>query len=56
MKYLYKLFRLFYCPHYWNIIDTTNVQLVDRWDKLQEEYSERTLQCRRCGDLKVRRG
>lgn len=52
MKYLYKLLRLFLCPHYWYVREQINMHIVDWNDEPITNYTKYILQCRRCGDIK----
>jgi hypothetical protein len=53
MKYLYKILRLFFCPHRWDIKNTEKMELIDGDDTIVKDYTKFTLQCRYCGNLKT---
>lgn len=46
MKYLYKILRLFFCPHKWVFIDKIRVE--DSW----ESWTELRCQCKYCGKFR----
>lgn len=52
MKWLYKILRVFRCPHKWNQIDKINWKIKDYDDIIINTYTLYILQCCRCGNLK----
>lgn len=50
MKYVYKIFRMFFCPHRWNRISVENMVKTGTNDITAEV---RTFRCRYCGKEEV---
>jgi hypothetical protein len=42
------------CDHKWEIIDRANVTQVDDWNAIEAMYTRYHLQCKHCGNLKVK--
>lgn len=53
MKWLYRIFRLFICPHRFSNIDKqkifTNIDRLGKWEETGMLYTQ---QCKYCGKLK----
>lgn len=57
MKYLYKILRLFFCPHKWALLKEDQYRVFDSNDKAVATAFIRIqyLRCGRCGKLINRR-
>lgn len=53
MKYLYKILRLFFCPHKYTIL--YKVSCFDGSDAIMPSYYKYHLRCRYCGKIKVKK-
>ncbi len=53
MKYLYKILRLFVCPHKWILKEV--VEVYEYSTSKLPYCRKRTLQCKYCGKLKFRK-
>jgi hypothetical protein len=53
MKYLYKILRLFFCPHHWTRVSVESIERSRQGKKLGIVAEVRTFRCRYCGDEKT---
>lgn len=53
MKWLYRILRMFVCPHRWRHMEQINVH-GESWDGTRRVIGfNSVLQCQRCGTLKI---
>jgi len=52
MKWLYRILRLFFCPHFWIKIDKESIKSNGEEYWVGDLY---TLQCKYCGEIKFKK-
>lgn len=54
MKWIYRILRLFFCPHYWVIVTEVKVYSICEPTKATLPIGlEQRCRCKRCGEIKV---
>lgn len=52
MKWIYYIFRIFFCPHKWKYLGLTDVFDSDDYQEKLPVHQIHRLACRRCGTVK----